>query len=149
MSGISRINAVYLFLLGVKMKLNFRELWLRDPPSLSTPPVSIYCISVLALQSSYIREWPLITKRKTPAPTTTLALKQPGPHKTRVHWISPQMEPGITIFFLIWTLTRGCLSLAWSHFSPCCSYYWPILCACRCTLNLKWNLSSCCDLIAM
>lgn len=98
MSGISRINAVYLFLLGVKMKLNFRELWLSDPRSRSTPPVSIYCISVLALQSSYIRAWALITKRKTPAPTTTLALKQPGPHKTGVHWISPQMEPGITIF---------------------------------------------------
>lgn len=56
MSGISKISAVCLFLLGVKMRLNVRELWLGDPPSLSAPPVNIYRISASALQRSDLRE---------------------------------------------------------------------------------------------
>lgn len=96
------------------------------PPLLSTPPVNVYIITAIALQSLYIREWPLITKRKTAAPTTTLVLKRPGLHKTRVlnyptnrAWncrFSQDSRP--PPHKLTWTLKGGSVCLWWESISP-------------------------------
>lgn len=96
MSGISEIRAVCLLFCVWKSN------WIWEN-SVTLPRSALLRSTYIVFQSrhfrAYIWEWPLITKRKTAAPTATLALKQPGLHRTSVHWISTQRSLESPFFF--------------------------------------------------